>query len=65
MIQLMRQMIIILPLYKCTLYNVFRFICKTKTYVTHIAVGAEYYVGSTYKCYILFVFKVCYYFSGK
>jgi hypothetical protein len=49
--------------YKCTLYNVFCFICKIETYVTRTSVGAEYYVGSTYKCYILFVLKVGYYLA--
>jgi hypothetical protein len=51
---------------KCiTLYNAFRFICKTETYVTCTTVGEEYYVGSTYKCYILFALKVCYYLARK
>jgi hypothetical protein len=58
-------MIIRLSPYKCTLYDVFRFSCKTETYVTHTAIGVEYYVGSTYKCYILFVFKVWYLFAWK
>jgi hypothetical protein len=33
-------MIIRLSAYKCTLYNVFRLICKTEPYVTRTTVGA-------------------------